>query len=775
MNNTGLNFILVFLSLACLFTGCSKENASNLDSVVSIVGDKEINNREVLDILKKRLDFKGLSFEQVDHSNITFMTSQILRELVDLEVLNQMASEDLRKQAKKLADQEFKRREQQAGSSENLQKEIASLEYDFDLFRQNLYLQTLLQLLANKERLSTPKFAESDLRKVYDENPSQWQESEKYDVTLLLVDVQSKEVQKQSMDFIKGVKQQVNRGQSYQKAIESSKKQFPNVAFESKKVRFVEGQTNAKFLEVAASLKNGEVSDIIGTGQQLILIRLDEVIPGKQSSYLEVKEKIYDQLVIEKKDEQLSNLLLKWRKEVGVKNLMTETSIRKPHGRLSSLIESIVVVIILSVLCYATFYYRGLLGLDKWPLIALLLGTLLRFGLWQVTPYDLLSNDPEAHLGYVGYVAEHGQVPSLEYSFMSYQPPLYYFLAAPLALLSDDILNGARYIQILGLLISVLTLVIGLWLLKFLLPDKEDLFLSKLPSFILAVYPSLFFFAPRVNNDVLFMLLITLAMAFFMKWWKDPTNSRFLIFSTIVSALALLTKSNSLLFLPVLGIGLLVHQKIEWKQKIQWVAICGGIGFVISGWFYIMRFMAEGQSDLAGNLSHISEILYVDTSWKSLITFNPIKLLQQPFIELMVPGRDRDMFLEYYFRSSLFDHFNFPDVPIILLQCLIISALGILILGLLGFFMQNVRDWHKSLPMTILFLSFFFGHMMYRQIAPFSSSQNFRYSIIVLIPLIYFFMMSASYLPPSFRWVHKVAGGLFVMTSCLFLGHVIID
>ena len=66
---------------------------------------------------------------------------------------------------------------------------------------------------------------------------------------------------------------------------------------------------------------------------------------------------------------------------------------------------------------------------------------------------DPLNNDA-GHLDVIKYIVEHRALPAATASFESYQPPLYYLLAAPFYAASGNV----KWVQVLSLAFSILTL-----------------------------------------------------------------------------------------------------------------------------------------------------------------------------------------------------------------------------------------------------------------------------------------------------------------------------
>jgi 4-amino-4-deoxy-L-arabinose transferase-like glycosyltransferase len=353
--------------------------------------------------------------------------------------------------------------------------------------------------------------------------------------------------------------------------------------------------------------------------------------------------------------------------------------------------------------------------------------------------------------------------------FMFFQPPLYYALAAHV--LGSDPL-APRSIQALGLLISIGTLAAGLWLLHLACGPRGDPPGLLLAQGALAVFPSFALLAPRLNNDVLAVFWSFLALAFLVRWWREGAR-RDLLVTSVCIGLGLLSKGTTLLLIPVLAGCLLLRPASPWREKLRLGALAAVIVVLLAGWQAALRIGAQDQGDLAGNLGVLSPALEVPTHPSTLAIFNPLRIVRSPFVNEWMSGRDRDMFLEYLFRSSLFGEFNFSFVPPWLVRGLVLATLATLLASLGGFLVCLLRSWRDSLPLGLTLLVLFLGHLVYRQMAPVSSSQDFRYSLPLLLPLLGFAACLGVRLPGAWRWLPRLALGALALAATAFLALVV--
>lgn len=156
-----------------------------------------------------------------------------------------------------------------------------------------------------------------------------------------------------------------------------------------------------------------------------------------------------------------------------------------------------------------------------------------------------LNNDT-GHLDVIKYVVEHHALPSVTAALqMSFQPPLYYLLAAPLYRAT----GSAKGVQFLSLGLSILTLLV----LYHLLYEKDLMGCEKarLYAFLLACFlPQFVLFSLYVSNDTLTIFFGALMILQVARFVATPNDSQVALLGLLLGV-GLLTKATFLVFVPV--------------------------------------------------------------------------------------------------------------------------------------------------------------------------------------------------------------------------------
>ncbi len=358
--------------------------------------------------------------------------------------------------------------------------------------------------------------------------------------------------------------------------------------------------------------------------------------------------------------------------------------------------------------------------------LLLLLGIALRILYVFATPYNVRSHDVEGHIEYVAYVREHWRVPPADKGWQFYQPPAYYFLSAGTCDLAQKASIPCTYaLQGLALTLSVATLFISAWMATFLFALKRQRPLRLLFFAAIVTFPSLVFFAARINNDVLLQFLTFAVLALLLSLWERPRRRVWYV-TVLCLALAVLTKSNALLLVPVAGLTFLLAP-LSLRQKLRQGAIAAVlfVAIVLS----ILSLRPGGiHSSLIGNVANLSSGLGLSNSWDTYVTFEPSEIIRHPFNNAWSDSERRQYFGEYLFRSAYFGEFPIESLTLLSRIVLLLGMLSLLPL-LVGLY-QTLRQ--RMLPLLPLWLCLAFslvGHVLLRWKYPFSSSQDFRYVI----------------------------------------------
>jgi 4-amino-4-deoxy-L-arabinose transferase-like glycosyltransferase len=267
--------------------------------------------------------------------------------------------------------------------------------------------------------------------------------------------------------------------------------------------------------------------------------------------------------------------------------------------------------------------------------ISLALGIVLRIVVfWFLDP---LNNDV-GHLDVIKYIVEHRALPAATASFESYQPPLYYLLAAPFYAASGNV----KWIQLLSLVFSILTLLVLhrlLYVYKLLADPRACRY-----AFLMACFlPQFVMFGLYVSNDALAVLIGATIVLQVVRFVATPTIWQAILLALLVS-LGLLTKATFLAFLPVLFVlAAFVLLRRGYSARKAFAAalalflLAGGLG----SWRFVQNYR-EVKDPFVSNLDSGHDwVIAQQSSYRGAISFfdvNLWKLLRSPSVSPKTEG-----------------------------------------------------------------------------------------------------------------------------------------
>ncbi len=412
--------------------------------------------------------------------------------------------------------------------------------------------------------------------------------------------------------------------------------------------------------------------------------------------------------------------------------------------------------------------------------IAVFIGIGLRLFYTVITPHAVRQHDWEGHWEYVQYILTHWSIPATAQGWEFYHPPLYYTVSALLLSLTRfvrfNLFAELVQLQALATALSIAAFLLGVATLRALLSKSQDRPWLVVASLVLAAFPAWIFSAARINNDVLAHTLTSAWLLAVVQLGLRPERRtwRAWLLLCLTLAAGLLTK-NTLLVPLLLTLGLLTvwPPGTPWLRRLALGCTCLAIVAVMSGWVSILRYRESARVDrlLIGNLGNLHSGLQLDNRPASLLSFNPAGILRHPYNNPWEDSVRRRYFWEYWFRSAFFGEFAFGEWRLPFARIILGSSLLLLPLIVTGLAVETWRGrWRSSLPLLAVLLGSMAAHFAFRIHSPYSSSQDFRYSSIIVVPAAYFAVRGSMWLPRPLR---LIAGTLILLCVALWTGFIL--
>lgn len=378
-------------------------------------------------------------------------------------------------------------------------------------------------------------------------------------------------------------------------------------------------------------------------------------------------------------------------------------------------------------------------------------GALLRVLYVLATPYRTRSYDVDGHLDYIRFVADAWRIPPASQGWEFHQPPLYYWLSAMWVhiqeLLGRTLDRIYVDLQAHALLFSIATLLVCVWMATMLFPrNRSQKWSDALCFAMMCCLPAFVMFASRVTNESLLQLPLFFGFACLLAWWHSGRWKMWLLAMAGI-LVAALCKISALALLPIAGLCLLVHPMLSRRQKLRQGAAAALLFVTLFAWYPVYRFTEKniGKTITLGNKDMNPDLL-VTRRVEDYLTFNPIAVAQLPFNDTWSDKYRRSYFWEFFFKSSYFGEFRFEKIyPL----GTALTVLGMLLLPVLlwGLLCDLRKRWFTTLPMWTTSAILLAAALAYPTFFTYAPNQDFRFSILLVVPFAYYTVRGWQELP----------------------------
>lgn len=432
-------------------------------------------------------------------------------------------------------------------------------------------------------------------------------------------------------------------------------------------------------------------------------------------------------------------------------------------------------------------------------------GFLIRVLYFLITPFTIRSHDVGGHLHYIDYLLQNRAIPAIHEGWQTYQPPLYYILAACCYKLlnlvgitqSNQVWRG---IQFLSLLIYSGFLAVVWQIVKFALaaappiikPDNcgssgelspseakgLDDATAKWVFALITFWPSGIIHALRIGNDVLFYLFYGLGLLYLLKWQDDHTkNSVYTSFLFIT--LAFVTKANALVLYAVFGIVYLIKffqttAKRKYLGVTAVLVVLFGLGFGVTfGRMVEQKLNGSKNHFIVANASQLQGVEVGNTP-RNYLSFDLVSFITEPYVNPFADQGGRQYFWNYLLKTCLVGEFTFP-APVHRVLTLALSIVFLLmLLYLLATLILFGGYFQNQLVLALNGLALLIAAIAFRVSIPAACSNDFRYILPVLISFGCFYGLGVRCWRQEKRlWVARLGSGLAMVLIMVSIGFFI--
>jgi peptidyl-prolyl cis-trans isomerase C len=262
--------------------------------------------------------------QEIPPAQLGMIEKRLLDRLIQIQILKAKATEAQKAEGKKEGDKRFEMIKKRAPSEEMLANQLKSMNLTLEV------LQTRLVEEATAEAVlkSNVKVTDEQVKKFYEDNPSQFEEPEMVRASHILIgtkdaktgedlkDDAKKAKKKQADDLLK----RARGGEDFAKLAKEFSED-PGSKESGGEYTFGRGKMVPEFEAAAFSLKTNQISDIVTTQFGYHIIKLSEKIPAKKVEFDKMKTEIKDYLEKQEMDKMLPDYYAKIKKEADVQIL----------------------------------------------------------------------------------------------------------------------------------------------------------------------------------------------------------------------------------------------------------------------------------------------------------------------------------------------------------------------------------------------------------------------------------------------------------------------
>ena len=252
--------------------------------------------------------YDDITLSSMDQSLINSFKKNVLKQIINYELLFQQAKEEKVKISKGDINFEIDKIKDSFSSPEEFNEVLKANKLTLtqlkDDIKRNLMINYVLNETKNKINIT-----DDDLLEYYNKNQESFFEPEKVHARHILV-----ETEEEAENIIR----QLNEGVIDFAEIAKEKSICPSAENGGDLGFFARGQMVKEFEDVAFSLKPGEISEIVKTEFGYHIIKCEEIKEEYSPSFEEVKDRIHNILKYQRENEAISNLISKLKEESNI-------------------------------------------------------------------------------------------------------------------------------------------------------------------------------------------------------------------------------------------------------------------------------------------------------------------------------------------------------------------------------------------------------------------------------------------------------------------------
>lgn len=251
--------------------------------------------------------------------------SNLLDRLIFTELLLQKGTDADKKKAQEDTEKYIADVKKQIGSDTVFEAQVKSTGMTMDQFKKRALEQNICEIVLDREVKPSVKVTDTDIKKFYDDNPTEFEKPEQVHAAHILISTLDKDTQQplppakkaEKEKFAKEIKARADKGEDFGK-LAKEYSEDPGSKDNGGEYTFPKGQMVPEFEAAAFSMKPGQISDLVETHYGYHIIKTIEKVPAGKVEFAKVEPKIKEYLTSQEFQKKLPPYLDKLKKEAGV-------------------------------------------------------------------------------------------------------------------------------------------------------------------------------------------------------------------------------------------------------------------------------------------------------------------------------------------------------------------------------------------------------------------------------------------------------------------------
>lgn len=428
-------------------------------------------------------------------------------------------------------------------------------------------------------------------------------------------------------------------------------------------------------------------------------------------------------------------------------------------------------------------------GVLLWGMGAFLrLGYILRMQYHQFQHDVGHFTDEGNHAGYILYLMREGHLPDFDVRdrWQFYHPPLHHTIAAIwmrlMTMLNMDTDLIYESIQILPFVYSCVCLAVFMCLLKHFNVKGLPFVLT---SGIMALHPTFIILAGSINNDMLSIMFMMIALLMTCKWYREQKLSTILIIAVSIGC-AMMSKLSGYLAAPaaatVFLLALWQNRKKPLpliKQYVAFGCVCVPLGlwWVIRNYIRFEVPITYVQRLPEGNILYVGDI----PIWQRLLDFSPkqFSFIYDNFVMYGQTYNEYNPFIGLM-KTAVFGEFVNTDRHPLVVGSGEVLFWAQMVLAFLAFWAMiwvcrkhSELDTTEKLALAFTHLITFASYMVFCLDFAHTCTQDMRYATPVIYVSLLFLGMFLTKAKPVVKKTTACFTSIFMMASFLIYGILI--